>query len=197
MSVLHFFDVGANVGQTFDDYLRLHGEFDGCDLWCFEPSPRHLPKLMEKMGLLRERYRIHVCPFGLAAKTGVRSFSVKDDPRGDSFEVRQARTAPIMLGYALEVAAFGVVDFILTHTQPQDRIVLKLDCEGAEYEILQALLEAPGCEEAHRRVEVKLVEFHAPHAGAEMVPASGSWQNRAQLVERYEKTGKPIGPWLW
>ena len=45
---LHFFDVGANVGQTFDDYLTKQPRFDGCHVWCFEPSPRHFVALCRK-----------------------------------------------------------------------------------------------------------------------------------------------------
>ena len=36
----HFFDIGANIGQTFDDFLTKTTAFDGWDVWCFEPSPR-------------------------------------------------------------------------------------------------------------------------------------------------------------
>src|SRR4051812_11169861 len=84
----HFFDIGANTGQTFDDYLLKGDGFDGATIWCFEPSPRHTSALRTRCDFLLttgHNWRINVCPFGLLDYTGWKRLFEKQDPRGDSF----------------------------------------------------------------------------------------------------------------
>ena len=117
----HFFDIGANVGQTFDDYLCKTNKYDGYTVWCFEPSPRHVPALMNKAVENSKRYTINVCPFGLRGRITVSKFYQKDDPRGDSFESYLAsdhETKNMEYGYAIYSPAIGIADFIKSSTQP-------------------------------------------------------------------------------
>jgi FkbM family methyltransferase len=156
----HFFDIGANVGQSLDEFLCKRPEFDGAAVWLFEPSPRHVPALMERCATFSSRYKIRVCPFAVSSSSGVFDFYQKDDPRGDSlFEKVKAdhEQANISPGFGLRVATVGVVNLVLHCTEPGDKVVLKLDCEGAEYGILSALLGSPA---AIDRLDSVLVEWH-------------------------------------
>lgn len=161
-AVKHFFDVGANIGQTFKDYLNPSTEFDGWDVWCFEPSPRHLPELMAecKRQSAHGRYKIHVCPFGLAFDSASSVFYQKDDPRGDSFAIDlESDHKPLNEdhGYSLHCATLSVAEFILQNTMPEDKILLKVDAEGSEYALLTDLLSSPiSCS----RISEILVEWH-------------------------------------
>lgn len=184
----HFFDVGANIGQTFDDFLLPRAkEFCRHTIWCFEPSPRHLPALIAKADSLAFEFDIHICPFGLGGRTSAPVFFQKDDPRGDSFCSHLASdhlTQNLTQSYALHGAIFSAAEFILAHTAPDDRITLKLDCEGSEYALLAHLLHEP---QALARIESILVEWHTiqpePIHGAEA------------LEFLYNKIGHPIGRW--
>jgi FkbM family methyltransferase len=178
----HFFDVGANIGQTFDDYLLGTNCYDGWDIWCFEPSPRHVPALMERVHALSDRYKIHVCPFGLSDHTGASVFFQKDDPRGDSFEhyLRSDHdTVNLEHGYVLHSYCAEIAPFILSHTAPEDRIVLKLDCEGSEYCILRSLYSD---ELARGQIEEILVEWHTI--------------NNPPEVPSFEAIGVTVKPWI-
>jgi FkbM family methyltransferase len=186
----HFFDVGANVGQTFDDYLCKSGEWDGSHVWCFEPSPRHVPALMTKAQEMAGRFVVHVCPFGLRGGSGIRPFYMKDDPRGDSFESYLASdhlTQNLSPGYTLHGISVGVGDAVRLLTKPGDRVVLKLDCEGSEYSILTALLDDGA---ALERIDGILVEFHTIQTGEAVFDA-------AKLRERYAQLGKPLEQWMY
>ncbi len=185
----HFFDVGANIGQTFRDYLNPHPEFDGWDVWCFEPSPRHLGELMGTAKEQSDRYSIHICPFGLGGSTCVRSFHTKDDPRGDSFEeslTSDHETKNVCDGFLLHVPAVNAGPFILDHTGFDDEIVLKLDCEGSEYGLLAALLYEPN---AMNRIRQIFVEWHR-------IGTSPAYK-ADELDELYQKAGKRLEAWMF
>lgn len=185
----HFFDVGANIGQTFDDFLNKTNDFDGWQVWCFEPSFRHLSKLSEKISEQSQRYKISMCPFGLRGSTELSQFYLKDDPRGDSFEHYLESDHVVYnmdSGYGLIVPAIGIGDFILKYTDDGDRIVVKLDCEGSEYDLLTGLLRD---KEALSRVSGIFVEWHKINLGSAL-PAQ-------TLAEAYEKAGIKFERWMF
>lgn len=135
-----FLDIGANVGQTFDDFLSKDPKYDGWDVWCFEPSPRHLSGLMETSSRYRDRYKIHICPFGVSDENGLCLLYQKTDPRGDSFhyelEARQG-VKNIEPGYSIVVPSKGIMEVL--DMCYGDETVIKLDCEGSEYQILETM----------------------------------------------------------
>lgn len=138
----HFFDVGAFKGTTLTDFLSKTSDYDGWTVWCFEPSPRHLAELIETAKQFIDRYKIKICPFGIAAWMGPHIFYEKDDPMGDSFEESLASDHPtnnLNPGYQLLAPCLSLGYLCRYHLQEQDRIVVKLDCEGSEYGILESL----------------------------------------------------------
>jgi FkbM family methyltransferase len=185
----HFFDVGANIGQTFADFLNPRPSFDGWEVWCFEPSPRHMAELLQAAKQQCGRYAVHICPFGLGGISGARAFYAKDDPRGDSFQEHVTSdhdTCNQSDGYSILAISIEIGSFIFGNTAPDDEIVLKLDCEGSEYEILQELLTD---DEARGRVKQVYVEWH--HIGA--TPGMSS----QQLSEEYGRKGLPLENWMF
>ncbi len=185
----HFFDVGANIGQTFWDFLNPRPEFDGWEIWCFEPSPRHLGELMHTAKNQAGRYSIHVCPFGLSGSTCVHKFYMKDDPRGDSFEEDLSsdhQTQNVDTEYSVYVSTVNAGPFILDHTGFDDEIVLKLDCEGSEYNILAALLYEPN---AIKRLRQIFVEWHRI--------GSKPSHSTQELRDAYQGAGKVLENWMF
>ena len=183
----HFLDGGANVGQTFDDFLTKTERFDGWTIWLIEPSPRHLPALLAKARAMCERYNVIVCPFGLRGESGLAPFYEKTDPLGDSFMpdvLGNHEQSNVATGILLLALGMGILDFI-GGIPPAEEIVLKLDVEGAEYEILPMLLYHPTLE----RVNELHVEFHRLKT---LVP-----MNKAQLEAAYAAKGKPLRQWLY
>lgn len=139
--MIQFLDCGANVGQTFTDFLCHNKRYDGCSVWCFEPSPRHVPELMQTANQFRMRYDIRICPFGITGETGVQEFYEKDDPRGDSFESHLASdhlTVNLNNGYRIMAPTISIWR-IFGMINEEDRISIKLDVEGSEYGILESM----------------------------------------------------------
>src|ERR1051325_9068883 len=105
----HFFDVGASVGSTFELFLDKTHEHDGWRVWCVEPSPRHLGKLIEAVNSRSGRYQSVICPFGLGDRSGVSEFYIKQDFQGDSFLMTFGSNAPIphrTIGAIIDVVSF-------------------------------------------------------------------------------------------
>jgi FkbM family methyltransferase len=181
--MLHFLDVGANEGQTFDCYLSSHPEYDGCHVWCIEPSPRVMLPLLQKAYQLREKYQIHVCPFGLRAFSGLVPFyMMATGSPADSFEVT---VGPVMqCGYSIDTYAVGLREFLRYVLKPHDTAVLKLDCEGSEYELLTCLLDSTSLS----YVTKIMVEFH-------QVKLISSMPGEEELKRQFAEHGKALENW--
>lgn len=80
----------------------------------------------------------------------------------------------------LEVPCFDLAKWL--HGK-QHRVILKLDCEGAEYTLLEHLLDT----DAVDWVDRVLVEWHGCHDGCE--------QRRAEIEWRLGERGIPVELW--
>jgi FkbM family methyltransferase len=186
----HFFDVGANVGQTFDQFLCTTNVYDGWTVWCFEPSPRHHAALLKKSQEMRDRFVVKVCPFGLSDRSAIVRFFEKDDALGDSFEESLAgmrQTNNLINGYEIMAPVFSICDFISHMTKPNDCIHVKIDAEGAEYAILDNLA---GGLDVQDRVKKLWVEFHN-------CPSENKYRSREDLEGTFKRRGLPIEEWLF
>ncbi len=186
----HFFDVGANVGQTFDQFLCATNVYDGWTVWCFEPSPRHHAALLEKSQQMRDRFVVKVCPFGLSDRSAIIRFFEKDDAMGDSFEERLSglrQTNNLSKGYEIMAPVFSVCDFIKNMTKENDVIHLKIDAEGAEYAILSDLSRS---DNLRGRVKKLWVEFHG-------CDSDNKYGSRDELQAKFNELGLPIEGWMF
>lgn len=184
--MIHFLDIGANAGQTFDTYLRHHAELFGSTVYCFEPSPRHLATLMTTVEGYSDRFNIVVCPFGLGAENRVLRLHEKEDPMGDSFwleftnglnQVIKDRYAP----YRVYSSVMSISSFLLNQIPKGEEVIIKIDAECAEYEMLDDLMAH---KEALEHVSKLMVEFHFIEG---KLPET-------YMVE-FEKIGHPITLW--
>ena len=156
----HFFDVGGNIGQTFDWLATLPHDYSDHTIWVFEPSPRHYTKLITKCKEMSKKYTIKLCPFGLGGKNDTITFYEKDDDKGDSFETwlkSDHEVTNIHQGYEVVASMISLPEFILKVTEPGDEVVLDIDSEGSEYPMLEALVKNP---EPMKRVTEIIAEFH-------------------------------------
>jgi FkbM family methyltransferase len=156
----YFYDVGANVGNT-DFYLKKNrARYAGYHIVCFEPSPRHISALRQRISELGSVFGgVTIVPAALSNRDGEQELYEKvGSSQGDSLDPGHLTT--LQTSYRLLVPTIRVSRFVLEHTEATDRITLKLDVEGSEYSILNELLSQNGAE-ALKRVEAVLVEWHA------------------------------------
>lgn len=155
--MIHFLDIGSNIGNTFDWFLLKTTDYDNCHIWCFEPSPRHLDHLRVRCRSVMTHndhsFKITICAFALSNFTGFSKIFETSDSLGDSlFETTVDRPIELMCGVV------DAAEFIRKAIPAPDRVVLKIDPEGSEANIIDSILAAP---DVLSRVDKVMIEFHA------------------------------------
>jgi FkbM family methyltransferase len=138
-SVVYSFGLGEDV--SFDLALI---ERTACQVFGFDPTPRSMAWL--KAQSLPSGF--HVRELGVAARDGQASFAPPKDPT----HISHSMVAPALeSGLSFEVRRLTTIMHELGHERLD---LLKMDVEGAEYEVLDDLLQCP------LRPRQVLVEFH-------------------------------------
>lgn len=177
----HFYDVGANVGQTFDNYL-LPGAFRKHEVFCFEPSPRHLTALRAKAEAVCPQFRgVAIVPAAVGLAPGFARLYEKRTLLSDSLAFGWREN--IRTDVSVVVPVIRLSDFILEHS-PEAAVDLKVDTEGAEYGILTDLLQNLL---ALKRIASLQVEWHE-------VDGQGREQREA-LTARFATHGIEVQRW--
>jgi FkbM family methyltransferase len=125
-----FLDVGAHEGSSLQAVRDPKYGFDR--IYCFEPAPACWPQLEALPD-----HRVTVCRFGLWDKTCERALY---DPgsRGASLFADKFKSSP-----SRETARFvRATEWFREQLGDADEIYLKLNCEGAECDIVEDLLES-------------------------------------------------------
>lgn len=139
-SVVYSFGVGEDI--SFDLALIEHY---GLTVHAFDPTPKSIAWVKEQV--LPERFIFH--PFGIADYDGVASFNPPANSAFVSYSMVQKTTKQ----QAVEAPVYrlGTIMGKLGHPHID---LLKMDIEGAEYAVLQDMLNDPP------HVAQILVEFH-------------------------------------
>ncbi len=144
-------DCGANVGEVAARFARR-----GCRLHCFEPDPKAFALLSAKLaghdGVQLHRQAVWTQPgvarlhFHPSREDGVADFTQSSSLMADKINIDPA------LGTEVELIDFPA----FLRALPQPAAVLKIDIEGAEGDLLKAILDQ-GLED---RFGLCLVETH-------------------------------------
>lgn len=172
------------VGEDIDFDLYLIARF-GLTVHAFDPTPSTVDWLANRS--LPERFRFH--PWAAAAEDGV--LSLYPRVRRDRSRSRVMYTMfpeDASRDAAVEVPAFSLASIArkLGHSRLD---LLKMDIEGAEYEVLDTLLES-----AVKPAQL-LVEFHHRFAGigpARTVDAIERLRNDGYRIFAISETGREV-----
>ena len=121
-----FIDVGAHVGETAEEAVLPKWNFDR--VYAFEPASRNVKVIREIPA-----ENLTIIPAGWWREN---TFMDLHDPGeiGASIHAAKRRTG------AVERCEFlNAAEWMATHTDSDDEIWLKLNCEGSECEIIEAL----------------------------------------------------------
>jgi FkbM family methyltransferase len=141
--------ISAGVGEdtTFDEELLARG----CEVWAVDPTPRAQEHVAERQrdGALTERF--HFWPVGLWHRDETLRFYAPADPSHVSHSILNVQHTTTW--FEAECWSWAR---LLEQAGIDSPDVVKLDIEGAEVEVLRALIERPA------RPRVVCVELDAP-----------------------------------
>ena len=152
-------DVGSNIGLSALYFLTRD---PACRCLLYEPVPRNVERLRLNLAAYEDRYTLH--EDAVAAAPGPVSFGVEDTGRYGGIGVATGRT--------IEVSSVGVNEVLERALGSSEWIdVLKIDTEGTELELLDAVQP-----ELLRRVRAVYLET-AQRPGPELGSFSTSFRN--------------------
>jgi FkbM family methyltransferase len=141
-SIIYSFGIGKDV--TFDmTCINKHG----CSVFGFDPTPKSINYIhTHKISPL---FKFH--NYGIATTTGCQDFFLPSNERGVSGSLVHSEVVDISKKIQVQMKSFDDIARQLGHNKID---VLKMDIEGAEYEVLQAIMKSK------IRINQILVEFH-------------------------------------
>lgn len=144
-SVIYSFGVGEDL--SFDLQLISHFKLH---IHAFDPSPGSIHWVGQQGDLPEE---IHFHPYGLAGKDGNLIFSEPVDPGIHSLRISQPGMQPAdgPVTHNLPVHRLPTILRKLEHNRID---ILKMDIEGAEYEVIEDIISSPV------PIDQVLIEFH-------------------------------------
>jgi len=124
-----FLDVGAHEGQSL--VAALDPEFAFDRIVCFEPAP----SCWNKLGALRDK-RVKVEPFGLWNWTGEKRIFGAGRKGAGLWQKDGREDAPTVCRFV------RASEWMNANIRSGDQVYLKLNCEGAECDILDDLIDS-------------------------------------------------------
>jgi len=140
-SLVYSFGVGRDI--SFD--LGLINHFN-LQVYAFDPSPDSIQWIKNQN--LPDIF--HFYPFGLANRDGTAEFLVPDNPKFSSLSITESEPKSNKT-ISLKVNKLSTILNELKHSKID---LLKMDIEGAEYLVLDDILETPV------EIDQLLIEFH-------------------------------------
>lgn len=144
-NIINIVDVGANLGM-FSIAARI--SFKNANIHAYEPNPNNIPVLI-KHGK-EFNFKIHEEALGFVAGRAELAFTTSHDT---SARISKKDEGPIIL---------SDLDTVMHRFENKKIDLLKLDCEGAEFEILKN-------SNALKHVRFLTMEYHLPTKGSEKI----------------------------
>ena len=141
-----YLDLGANNGETINQFIRSVPESNEFEIFAFEPNPVFWKKL-EMLGsnLIRK---------AVWTENKMINFYVGHD--NGSTVCLDKTTGDIDYDNPIKVWAIDFSEWVKNNFSKDDYIIVKMDIEGAEFEVINKLID---CETINYFNEFK-VEFH-------------------------------------
>ncbi len=143
-----FIDAGGHFGESVRRFGRIFHNADLYEIHTFEPNPKLWERFKDLPTTLHKK--------AVWIEDGHIDFFIAEQSDGSTV-VQGKNTGNIDYGNPIEVESINLSEWIYRTFGREDHIVLKLDIEGAEYEVLNKMIEDATIE----YVNEIYVEFHA------------------------------------
>ena len=170
-----FLDVGGHCGESAAVALGRDFAFDA--VHSFEPDPECVARLQQEFAEVIEAGRLILHPVALGGEDGeVTLFG--DNSRGGASVVAGMLRDDTR---AIRVKKIDVARFLDAHAAENDAIFVKLNCEGAEVEILDRL---------HHSARIGVVR--SIMADFDIVKSSGGYFHKRRILRLYRAKALPL-----
>lgn len=148
-----FLDCGAHKGESIDVFLRCFDKNNEFEIYSFEPNPQ-LKNYFKKYKKLDNFTFINKAVW---IKDGFIDFYGLDEgPRRDVGCTINKNKIDISHNEPIRVESLSLSNWIKSNFNVEDYIILKLDIEGAEYDIINNMIK----ENTFDYINKFYVEFH-------------------------------------
>jgi FkbM family methyltransferase len=161
------FDVGGYKGEFAATVFCRYN----CEVYVFEPMPAFFQTIKD---LFAHNHRVHPYCVGLSDRDGTAEISVSDI--SSSLYIKNTETVTIQLK--------SIVAFIKEH-QINSVDLMKLNIEGAEYDLLESLLDS-GLIGLFKNIQVQFHDFIIPNAKERMNRIQERLSATHRLTWQYE-----------
>lgn len=163
------YDVGGYLG----DFAQLILRNCQLDIWVFEPNPDSISHLSQRFN---DNARVHLIAAALGGSSSTLSLSLA----GRASTLYSKNDAP-----SVDVPVYSAPEFIKENNH--EIALMKLNIEGAEYELLNSIIQSGIASEIHSY----LIQFHLkfPDAREQYQAIAENLQATHKLIWRY--------PFLW
>ena len=177
-----FIDGGANVGQSTDAFLSQWPHSEEFDIFMFEPTKGSCRLL--NLNYVSKNSKITLEKKAMWIKDGTINFFTKGDlSQGNTLS--EEKTKKEKRQYTKqEVQCINLSRWIQDSFSRDDFLILKMDIEGAEYEVLEHLSKSGALE----MIDVLFMEIHG-------LKCNKSFEESCALVEIANSHGLILYSW--
>jgi FkbM family methyltransferase len=150
-----YIDGGARIGESLDMFLNDRKDLLGCDVHFFECNDSHL-EILTKIKEENKNYNFIVHSDALWSENGEMDFYISIDKWGDAgCTLRPEKREKLDLENPKKVKTIDFSEF-LNQFNDDDYIIVKLDIEGAEYKVIERILETKSI----NKINELYIEWH-------------------------------------
>lgn len=162
-----FVDLGANLGQGYS-WFKNYFSAKNIAFELFELNPNCVKKLESMDDVVSGKVTLH--PVGVGVEDGFFDFYGLDEREGGEYSqggsiVQEHNSSwyTSSKDKAIKVKVINFCSYLESKSAEFDKIIVKMDIEGAEVELLEALLE----KKIANLISILYVEFHSQYQSAE------------------------------
>ena len=188
-----FFDCGCHHGMGLKFYRKIFSMDKNWEVHAFEPNPSNAVFFAPGNPGYSENVNFHQS--AVSVEDGEADFFMEDHSasRSGSPELLNVKTdgwgstmcKTSLHSGLMQPVKVNTVDFsrLVGECQPGDFVIVKMDIEGAEYDVLRKMIK----DNTIQKISVLFVEFHFHnHAPQE------SYTSTQALIDEIEKLGVPV-----
>jgi FkbM family methyltransferase len=136
-----FIDGGARIGETVEMFLNTRPDLKGCDVYFFECNNDHLD-VLNNIRETNQDYNFIIKNEAIWIEDGESDFYISIDRWGDAgCTLDPSKREKLDMENPKRVKTINFSNFI-NQFSDDDHIIVKLDIEGAEYKVVNDLLNS-------------------------------------------------------